>query len=395
MSLKELHAGCDSNTKSRSPDCVAAMHRFCQRVTYPTKTDTLGVSQEHTSGKIFMSCIHSEWSGFVSIAELKQHLIYCGAKELSQNRNCLAAVHRYCQARLGGADYAGTSQEVDDSKDSFYVQCFKTARKEHVLHDVLQSYHSTCQSGAPSYTSESDNCFAAASRWCRQLGYSGGITQEVNGEGVTVACYNDEFSNFAYVTRNKEFFVEENRVDLVCSLDFDVNQGKILGQMPQYLKIEMYDNIASSVPLRTNFQLSQQITEKSSFTHSHKFMIGISSTLSVTANLPSVSVGGSLTVSTSLTSGISLTKETTKTTSYTTESPVEVPAGKGIMVEAVVQKANLDVPWNAKIINGLGAAATIGGQWKGVTTFNFRVTQEDIDGFCPCSAVLVSSLPYY
>ena len=71
---------------------------------------------------------------------------------------------------------------------------------------------------------------------------------------------------------------------------------------------------------------------------------------------------------------------------YTTTSDVSVPAGKGIVKEATVQRATLDVPWTARVVNGLGAITTLGGQWRGVSLYNFRVTQGDIeDGFCPCA----------
>ena len=80
-----------------------------------------------------------------------------------------------------------------------------------------------------------------------------------------------------------------------------------------------------------------------------------------------------------------MTSETSKTSSYNTSSSVEVSAGEGVVKEAFVQEATLSVPWTATVINGLGAEATIGGQWRGTNAFNFRVEQEDIDGFS-CSA---------
>ena len=55
-------------------------------------------------------------------------------------------------------------------------------------------------------------------------------------------------------------------------------------------------------------------------------------------------------LSASATSGVSLTSETRKTSSYSTSSSVEVPAGEGIVKEAIVQKATLSVPWTATII---------------------------------------------
>ena len=376
ITLSELHSGCSSNSRSRHPDCVAAMHRFCGQVTYPTAMTTLGVSREHTNGRIGMSCIQSRWSGNVPISTLQRHHSNCNAGK-SQHRDCLAAIHRYCQATLGGTQFAGTSQEVPSSS-ALYVKCFQTPRKEHVRHDVLASRHGGCTFP----NSDSDNCYAAASRWCVFLGYSGGITQEVNTIGVTVACYNAEFTNDVFVSRISDFFLAERRAARVCNFSFDIDHGTVSSQTPLFLKTETYDNRASSVSLRSNFQVSKQVTETSSFTHSHSFTIGAEITIST--RLPFFG-GSDITLSASATSGVSLTREIRKAISYSTTSSVVVPAGEGIVKEAIVQKASISVPWTATIINGLGAAATISGQWRGVNTFNFRVTQEDIDGFCPCA----------
>ena len=337
---------------------------------------TLGVSREHINDRIGMSCVRSRWSGNVAISTLQSHHGGCNAGK-SQHRDCLAAIHRYCKATLGGSQFAGTSQEIPSS-NALYVKCFETPRKEHVRHDVLAARHSGCR--FPS--SDSDNCYAAASRWCVSLGHSGGITQEVNTQGVTVACYNAEFTNDVFINHVNDFYVAERRVAQICSFNFEINRGTIVSQTPQYLKTETYDNRASSVPLHSNFQVSKQISESNSFTHSHSYTIGAE--ISVSVKFPFFG-GSNIRLSTSATSGVSLTRTTMKTSSYSTQSPVEVPAGEGIVKEAIVQKATLNVPWSATIINGLGAAATIGGQWRGVSTFNFRVTQEDIDGFCPCA----------
>ena len=75
-----------------------------------------------------------------------------------------------------------------------------------------------------------------------------------------------------------------------------------------------------------------------------------------------------------------------KTSSYSFELPVEVPAGEGIVRKTTLQRATLFVPWNATIINRVGVATTIGGQWRDVNAFNLQVMQEDIDGECPCAA---------
>ena len=106
--------------------------------------------------------------------------------------------------------------------------------------------------------------------------------------------------------------------------------------------------------------------------------------MSVSVRYP-VFDGSSINTSTSSTVTSILTGQTMQTKSYTAQSCVEVPAGEAIVKEASVQQATLDVPWSARIISGLGVASTIHGQWSGVSTYNFQVTQRDIDGFCPCS----------
>ena len=134
--------------------------------------------------------------------------------------------------------------------------------------DVLASFNSGCTN------SDSDDCFSAASRWCVSLGYSGGITQEVNNDGVVVACYDAEFTHDAFISRTNNFFYAEWEATQVCSIAFNVDNGVLLSETPQFLKIEAYDNRASGVPLNTDFQVSKEVAEISSFiTHYHNFTI--------------------------------------------------------------------------------------------------------------------------
>ena len=171
----------------------------------------------------------------------------------------------------------------------------------------------------------------------------------------------------------------------MCSIAFNVDNGVLLSETPQFLKIEAYDNRASGVPLNTDFQVSKEVAEISSFTHYHNFTIAAEISRSVSPTQLPFFDGSDITLSESATSGVSLTGETRKTSSYSNLLSVEVPPGERIVKEAIVQTATLSVPWIATIINGLGAEVTIGGQWRGTNAFNFRVEQEDIDGFCPCS----------
>ena len=387
--LNQHNPGCTSDKKIRSDACVSAIHRFCHSVIYTEESgvsrfDTLGVSKEHLPGKINISCVKAEWSDYVAMEKLQQHEKHCSLKHGSQSSHCLAAIHRFCQATLGGTNYAGTSQEViqKEGKVFFFVQCFKPARKEVVLHHTLADYDHSCKHHDSSYKIHTDGCYVAASKWCQSVGHSGGITQEANKEGVTVACYTDVFSNWVYVVRSSEFFAAEKEVDTVCSLTFTTKEGKITNQAPQFLKMEVYDNSGSSQTLYSSFRVSQQVTEKSIFTQRRTFTISASATANLEIGLPYVNAGGKLGVSAARSKEISLTEENWTAITYNEESRVEVAPGKAVVKEAVVTKAELIVPWTATVITGLGYETTIDGEWRGITTYNFQVKQID------CSEIL-------
>ena len=193
--LSELHSRCDNVDKGRTSDCVAAMNRFCEQTTFPTAISTLGVSREQQPNIIGMSCVRSEYNGVVSIDTLQQHHPECNTVAKSQHRDCLSAIHRFCMAKLGNS-YAGISQEIP-SIESLYIACFHSTKKLHVPFGDLTALHGECKFPDDSDTSD---CFAAASRWCVRACYDGGITQEVNYDGITIACYNAEFAGDAFIS---------------------------------------------------------------------------------------------------------------------------------------------------------------------------------------------------
>ena len=378
VSLSELNSGCFHSNFNRRPVCVSAMHRFCALVSFPTDVTTLGVSREAFGGAIGMSCVRADVSRNVSISTLQLYHSGCDSTTKSQTIDCLAATHRYCEEFFESTQYAGLSQEVGE--DYLLVQCFESTLKEHVDIDVLQALHGSCTLAR----SDLGACFSAASRWCvRNHGYRGGVTQEVDDQGITVACYNAEFSNDEIVTRDSIYNFDnlQSRVSLICGIDFDIDQGSVTSEAAQLLKAEIYDNRASSVPLQSDFSVSKEFAETNLFNRGDSLTIGSGKLVSV--KLPFFD-GSNIALATSSTSGVSLTEQNAIPRSYSDDVPLEVPAGQGIVMEATIQKASLDVPWTASIVNGLGAASTISGQWKGASTYDFQVIQSDIDGYCPC-----------
>ena len=380
ITLNEVFSRCRLNTQSRSSDCVAAMHRFCGKIIYPTAIKAFGVSREHKKNVIGMSCVRSESMRRVHIRTLQRYHGACNTVTKNQHRDCLAAIHRYCMKSFGG-NAAGISQEIPSST-YLYIACFRSPKKQHVPFSQLNELQPECRFPY----SDSDNCFAAASRWCHNVNtnYAGGITQEVNRDGITVACYNAEFSGDVYIyAGNNDYKNAKSEVTRICSISFELNNGHAK-PFPKYLKFETYDNRASSVELNSDFQITKEVTQTSSFTHSTSITIGAEVTLS--AELPFFG-GGEIKLSASVTNEISMTKEETKTTTYTTTSPVSVPAGKAIVKEAIVMMAKLDVPYTAIGVTSLGKKVEIKGVWKSVNSYDFQIKQRDMEeGGCPCAA---------
>ena len=368
ITLSELHGGCYTDGRSRHQDCLAAMHRFCNRVVYPTQIHTMGISREHINERIGMSCVKASWYGNVLVSDLQKYHTGCTLSK-SQHLDCLSAIHRYCVDHLDSNYAAGISQEV--GINVLHIHCFMATHVENVIHSVLTNLVPDCIFP----NSDSPPCFSAASRYCSQyFGYSGGITQEVNSNVMTVACYNAEFSGDVFTKRITDFYEAINDVDKVCSLDFTLAEGQILQTTPDVLIKQCFDNRESEVEMSDVFVVSKSMTTTHSFFHSHQFTIGAETTF--TTGIPFVA-SGEIKLSASYSGGFSLTKENSKTITYEATSNVNIPPGDAITKIAVITRANLNVPWTGKIVSKLGSIHTIGGMWNGVDMYNLRIVQED------------------
>lgn len=191
--LRQFHGGCTTNSKNRHPDCVAAMSRYCNQIKFPwiqPERPLMAASREHAYGRIHFSCIQTTRVEYVTLSELRRYHGGC-RRYKSQSSDCLAAINRYCSANCNG-DHAGMAQEVP--YDGLYITCFKSSLKVSVPIPQLRRLHRGCRARR----SNSDDCFAAASRWCGKRGHTGGITQEVGGNRITVACYKAVYSTVRY-----------------------------------------------------------------------------------------------------------------------------------------------------------------------------------------------------
>lgn len=133
--LMSLHDGCDSVHRARSPDCVAAIHRYCTGA-----HGGAGLSQEiPTAHTLQVACLSTTFYGDVSVDDLRVHHAGCNLRG-SQESDCVAAMHRWCIHNGKGG--AGIAQEVGNGV--FGVACFAPEWFGDVSVEQLRSIHPGC-----------------------------------------------------------------------------------------------------------------------------------------------------------------------------------------------------------------------------------------------------------
>jgi hypothetical protein len=181
--LVELHSGCDSVSKSRNSDCVAAMHHYCEK----HNLGGAGISQEVGGDAIGVACVKRNWYGSVPLHELTKIVNGCNNIAGSQTGACVAAVHRWCsQSGKGGV---GVVQETgkEQGVPVFGVACFAAKTYQDVPLTALQKEHPDCNAVDKSQAS---SCVSAAHRWCTNNRKGGGGFSQEEGNGVLgIACF--------------------------------------------------------------------------------------------------------------------------------------------------------------------------------------------------------------
>lgn len=110
----------------------------------------------------------------------------CDSRSKSQHPDCIAAIHRGCQA-FGYS--MGLPQEVGDN--AFGVSCFNANQIHDVSIEVLNGYHDGCDSVSKS---QHPDCAAAAHRFCNYNGFGLGTflfgePQEVGSSAFLIGCF--------------------------------------------------------------------------------------------------------------------------------------------------------------------------------------------------------------
>ncbi|XP_030053151.1 tachylectin-2 [Microcaecilia unicolor] len=172
-------------------------------------------------------------------------------------------------------------------------------------------------------------------------------------------------------------FTRDKTVQKLLNLDFLVDDGKILSVGKELLEEQVYEN-TSSIPLNASFSFTKTIKSESSFAHEHGFTIDVGAEMSFTTGIPIIEqMGVKITMNMSTTHTWNFNKINSTQSEFSRTSTFQVPPGKGIKQTAIIQRARMDVPYQAKVRTLFDYETTLCGTWKGASVYNLIVKQED------------------
>jgi hypothetical protein len=175
LPLRSYHSGCTSMSGSRSPECMAAMHRYC----YLNGKGSAAYPQEVGVNEFGFLCSNATWYGDVSYNDIPN---CAGPAENTQSAACYSSAHRLCD-KIGKGG-VGIIQELGDGVAG--LACVPYFWYNSVKISQLKEQHPGCTS--PSLAQEPP-CLSAVHRFCSSKGFGqGGVITELGSDEVAVGC---------------------------------------------------------------------------------------------------------------------------------------------------------------------------------------------------------------
>ncbi|XP_068127614.1 uncharacterized protein [Hyperolius riggenbachi] len=173
---------------------------------------------------------------------------------------------------------------------------------------------------------------------------------------------------------------QDKIIQRILFFEFLPEQGKKISEAPMVIEEIIYDNRKSASTLQYTLSFSKTVRQFSSFTHSHNFTFSSGMEMSVTARIPFIAtIGTKITMNTSSSHTWTLNKSNETEVIHSASTHAEIPPGKAIHMVASVLKADLTVPYRARVLTVFGQEVIIEGTWNGQSHFNMMVKQKNYD----------------
>ncbi|XP_073416009.1 uncharacterized protein [Dendrobates tinctorius] len=202
--------------------------------------------------------------------------------------------------------------------------------------------------------------------------YSGFIAED--GTYTDNADYlGHSFNIFPFLSLTKD-----KTISSIINFMFLPERGHRSSESAEVIEERVYNNRKSSAPLKHTFAFDKTVKSTSTFSHEHGFSIEIGASLKFKAGVPFIAeTEATVHINASTTHNWSFTETNETEERFSSSSNMEVPPGLAVRVVASVMKANLIVPYRARVRTMFGFEAEVEGTWNGATHYNLMVTQED------------------
>ncbi|XP_071966765.1 uncharacterized protein [Engystomops pustulosus] len=177
---------------------------------------------------------------------------------------------------------------------------------------------------------------------------------------------NAEHLGFNYHQFSFFSFTQDKTISKIISFEFLPQRGERSSENPEVITEETIHNRKSSGPSKQSFTFRKKVKEFISFTHEHGFTSELGADIRFMAGVPCIAKNGAITTKLTADCCLFIQEE------FSAAADVEAPPGKAIRVVASVVKANLVVPYRAKVRTLYGSVTEIEGTWNGVTHYNLN-----------------------
>ncbi|XP_068122162.1 uncharacterized protein [Hyperolius riggenbachi] len=189
-----------------------------------------------------------------------------------------------------------------------------------------------------------------------------------------------EFLGWKYNKYRFLAFTKDNVIHSVVSFEFLPELGQKRFETAEILKEQVYDNRKSTSTLKHIFSFKKTFKETSTFNREHGFTFKIGTEIQFKAGSPCiVEDGETLMINLSTPNIFTFNKVNETEVLFSSSSDVEIEPGKAIRIVASVKRAELDVPYRAKVRTMFGNEKDIEGTWDGVTHHHMMIKQFDYD----------------
>ncbi|XP_075704319.1 uncharacterized protein LOC142703140 [Rhinoderma darwinii] len=174
------------------------------------------------------------------------------------------------------------------------------------------------------------------------------------------------------------YFTIDKTISNIISFEFLPENGKRVSECPEMIEERIYNNRGSTSTLKHNFTFDKTVKSSSTFSHEHGFTFGTGALITFKGGIPFISeIEGTVKIDLSTSHNWNFTETNETEVKFSSSSEVELQAGKAIRVVASLVKAELLVPYRARVRTLFGFETEIEGMWTGATLYDLMVKQED------------------